>query len=70
MVPSSPLKDQRLETNVLALAPRSHVSMFALQISVPIRGSSVRSSSKAHGVVLERGSDSAVESKLGEATPG
>jgi hypothetical protein len=44
--------------------------MFALQISVPIRGSSVRSSGKAHGVVLERGSDSAVESKLGEATPG
>jgi hypothetical protein len=69
MVPSSTLKDQRLETNVLALAPRSHVSMFALQVSVPIRGSSVRSS-KAHGVVLERGSDSAVESKLGEATPG
>ena len=34
MVPSSTLKDQRLETNVLALAPRSHVSMFALQISL------------------------------------
>ena len=67
MVPSSTLT---VETNVLALAPCSHVSMFALQISVPIRGSSVRSSSTAHGVVLERGSDTAVESKLGEATPG